>query len=90
MLSSEERSRNTEEAVFISAEVARILETSESLVNLCPVVAKQFTGLDVCAYSDVDARKKGDVSRKALTAAPKASSQKPLRCILSSKNRCSV
>lgn len=35
-------------------------------------------------YSEVDARKKGDVSRNALAvAAPSASRPKPLKCILS-------
>lgn len=33
-------------------------------------------------YSEVEARKKGDVSRKAPTAAPNASSQKLLKYIL--------
>lgn len=33
------------------------------------------------SYSDVDATKKGDVSVKAFAAAPKASSQRLLKCI---------
>lgn len=34
------------------------------------------------SYSDVDATKNGDVSVKAFAAAPKASSQRLLKCIL--------
>jgi hypothetical protein len=63
------------------AEVERILKELVSwslyeLIAIPQVVAAK-------TYSDVDAKKKGEVSRKALAvAAPRASSEKLLKCIV--------
>ena len=62
-------------------EVERILKVLVSyFFEELPAITRMTAAI---TYSDVDARKKGEVSRKALAvAAPRASSEKLLKCIV--------